>query len=224
LRERTEDHRRGPRVVERRVRRRDVEAEVGHQTLQARHLAFRNLHHEPSQRCGVDDRMLERALQAATDEPCVEGVVAVLDQHRTLGEAQECPSRVLEARRADEHRAVDLMAPARVRVDGRAAVDERVEERERLVEGEALRAELEDQERRVAGGLHVEGDKLRLVERCERPYLRRVDRDLLPWHRLGGAARLEEELRAAHRAMRSARRANAISSLLATRRSTHATA
>jgi len=39
--ERAEDHRRGPRVVERRVRRHDVEAELCHQPLQARDLPFR---------------------------------------------------------------------------------------------------------------------------------------------------------------------------------------
>ncbi len=119
--------------------RRDVEAKLGHKPLQARHLTLRKLHHQPRQRGGVDDRMLERALQATADEPRVEGVVAVLDKDRTLGEAQERAPRILEDRRADEHRAVDLMAPARIRIDGRAAVDERVEEGERLVESEALR-------------------------------------------------------------------------------------
>jgi hypothetical protein len=129
------------------VRRHDVEAELGHQPLQARDLSLRDLHHQARQRRGVDDRMLERALQTATDEPRVEGVVAVLDKHRTLSEPQERSPRVLEDRRADEHRAIDVMAPLRVRIDRRAAVDERVEERERLVEGEALGAELEDKER-----------------------------------------------------------------------------
>jgi len=61
------------------VSRRDVEAKLGHQPLQARHLSLRKLHHQPRQRGGVDDRMLERALQATADEPRVEGVVAVLD-------------------------------------------------------------------------------------------------------------------------------------------------
>jgi hypothetical protein len=145
--ERAEDHCRGARVVERRVRRKDVDAELCHQPLQARDLSLRDLHHQPRQRGGVDDRMLERALQAATDEPRVERVVAVLDKHRTMSETQERAPRVLEVRRADEHRAIDVMAPPRVRVDGRTAVDERVEERERLVEGEALGAELEDKER-----------------------------------------------------------------------------
>ena len=85
------------------MRRGDVEAEIGHQPLQARHLPFRNLHHESGQRGGVDDRVLQRALQAATDQPRVERVMAVLDQHRTMGEAQERAPGVLEDRRADEH-------------------------------------------------------------------------------------------------------------------------
>jgi len=126
------------------VRRRDVEAELGHQPLQAGDLSLWNVHHQPRQRGRVDDRVLERALQAATDEPRVKRVVAVLDKHRTLGETQERAPRVPENRRADEHRPIDVMAPPRVRVDGRAAVDERVKERECLVEGEALGAELED--------------------------------------------------------------------------------
>ena len=144
--------------------------------------------------------MLERAFESATYEPRIERVVAVLDEDRSLGEAQERAPGVLEDRCADEHRAVDVMAPARVRVDGSPAIDERVEEGERLVEGEALGSELEDEKGRVARRLHVERDELRLAQRRERPDLRRVDCDLLPRHRIGGAARLEEEVRAAHRA------------------------
>ncbi|SRR6266852_6037685 len=99
--------------------------------------------------------MLERALQAAAHEPGVECVMAVLDKHCTLREPQECPARVLELGRADEHRAFDVVPPPRVRVDGRAAVDERVEERQRAVELETLGADLEDEEWRVACGLDV---------------------------------------------------------------------
>ncbi|MGA8923197.1 MAG: hypothetical protein WB682_08625 [Candidatus Dormiibacterota bacterium] len=67
--------------------------------------------------------MLERALEAAAHQPRVEGVVAVLDQYRTMRESQERSARVFELRRPDEHRAVDVMAPSRVRVDRGAAVD-----------------------------------------------------------------------------------------------------
>src|SRR5690242_21209288 len=54
-------------------------------------------------------------------------------------------------------------------------------------------AELENQERRVAGGFHVQGDELRCFQRRERSDFRRVDRDLLPRHRRGCTARLEED-------------------------------
>jgi hypothetical protein len=53
--------------------------------------------------------------------------MAVLDQHGTVGEPQEGTARVAELRRADEHRAVDVMAPVGVRIDRRLAVDERIE-------------------------------------------------------------------------------------------------
>jgi len=199
------------------VRRRDVERQLGDEALQAGHLTFRNLHDQAGQRCGVDDRMLERALEPAADQPRVEGVVAVLHQDRGLREAQKCTARVLEDGRADEHRAVDVVALLGVGVDRRPAVDQRVEERERLLEGEALRAQLEDEERRVARGLDVQRDELRLVERRLRADLGGVDCDLLPGHGGCGAARLQEDGASAHRASESARRAQRISSLLTAR-------
>src|SRR5207247_9248835 len=116
------------------------------------------------QRRGVDERMLERALQAASDEPGVERVVAVLYQHRALSETQEAPSCVLELGRSDQHRAVDVVTSAGVWVDGRTAVDKRVEERQRAVEPEALGADLEDEERRVAGRLDGERDGMGSTE------------------------------------------------------------
>jgi hypothetical protein len=201
------------------VRGRDVELELGDEALQARDLALRYLHHEARQRRRVDDRMLERALQSAADEPRVERIVAVLHEHGALREAQERAPCVLEHRRADEHRAVDVVPLLRVRVDGRAAVDERVEERKRLLEREALGAELEDEERRVAGGLDVERDELSFVQRRLRSDLGRVDGDLLPRHRGRGATRLQEDRARAHRAIRSARRAQLISSRVTARSS-----
>ena len=140
--------------------RRHVQAQHLDEVRESRRLAFGQFEDESRQGGGVDDRVLERALQAAADEPRVEGIVAVLDEDRALGEAEEPPPRVPELWRADEHRAVDMVTPARVRVDRRATVDEGVEEGERAVEREALCPELEDQERRVACGLHVEGDEL----------------------------------------------------------------
>jgi hypothetical protein len=108
------------------VRRRDVERQLLDQARKAGRLAFRQVEDEPRESRGVDDRMLERTLEPSPNEPCVERVVAVLDQDRALREPKETTSRVLELRRADEHGAVDVVALARIRVDRRAAVDERV--------------------------------------------------------------------------------------------------
>jgi hypothetical protein len=175
------------------VRRRDVELELRDQPAEARHLTFRDVvQHQPGERGGVDDRVLERALEAAAHEPGVERVMAVLDQHRAVREAQERAARVLEHRRADEHRAVDVVTPARVRVDGCAAIDEGVEKGQSAVEPETLCAELQDQEGRVPGRLDVERHELGLVERGRRPHLGRVDRDLLPRHQSGRAAWFQE--------------------------------
>jgi hypothetical protein len=200
------------------VRRCDVEAQLLHEAGETRRLALGQGQHETRQGGRVDDRVLERALQAATDEPCVECVVAVLDQHRPLREAQKRTARILELGRSDEHRAVDVVTPPRVRVDRRAAVDERVEKRKCAFELESLRPDLEDEEGRVARRLDVQGDELRLVERCLRAHLRGIDRDLLPRHWLVCAAGFQENLFCGHRASARARRAQAISSPLSARR------
>jgi hypothetical protein len=199
------------------VGRRDVDAEIGDQPGQPGHLALRQLHDQARERRRVDDGVLERTLQATADQPRVEGVVAVLDQHRAVGEAEERAAGVLEHRRTDEHRAVDVVAPARVGVDGRPAVDQRVEERESPLEGEAFGAQLEHQERGVAGRLDVEGDELCFIERREGTDLGSVDRDLLPRHEGGGTTRFEEQGPVAQRACTSARRAHAISSFVTAR-------
>ena len=65
---------------------RHVEAKLGDQAREPRRLSFRQLEDKARERGRVDDRVLERTLQPAPDEPRVEGVVAVLDQHRTLRE------------------------------------------------------------------------------------------------------------------------------------------
>jgi len=135
--------------------------------------------------------MLERALEAATDEPGVERVVAVLDQHRALRETKKGPAGIPELGRSDQHRAVDVMSPLRIRVDGGATVHQGVEERERAVELEPFGTDLQDEEGRVARRFDVEGHELSFFEPGVRTQLRRVDRDLLPRHRLRRAARLE---------------------------------
>jgi hypothetical protein len=168
--------------------------------------------------------VLERALEAATNKPGIKCVMAVLDEHGTLREAQECTARILEFRRADEHRAVDVVSLLRIRIDGRPAVDEGVEERQWLVEGEPLRAQLEHEERSVSSRLDVERDELRKVQPGERADLRRVDGDLLPGHQLRCSARLEVERLRAHRTRARARRAHPISSALSARSSKTAAA
>ena len=202
----------------------DVQAEVRDEPAQPRDLAFGNFHDQSRKRGGVDDRMLERALQPTPHEPGVERVVAVLDQDRALRETQEGAPRVFELRRANEHRAVDVVALASVGVDRRPAVDQRVEEGERAIEREALGPDLEDEERRVTGRLDVERDELRLREAGQRPQLRRVDGNFLPRHELCRPARLQVERSRAHRASASARLAQAISSPLTALRSSTAAA
>jgi hypothetical protein len=199
--------------------RRHVETEHLDKPGQAGRLALGELEDEPGQGRGVDDRVLERTLQPSTDEPRVERVMAVLDEHGAVSEPQEPAAGIAKLRRADEHRPVDVMAAMRVWVDRRLAVHERVEEGKRTFEPEALGSHLQDEEWRVAGGLDVQRDELRLFEPCLRFDLRGVDRDLLPGHGLHGSARFQEKRLRTHRACASARRAQPISSMVTPRRS-----
>ena len=204
---------------------RHVKVELLDQARQTRRLPFWQVQHQPGERGRVDDRVLEWALETAPDEPRVESVMAVLDEHRALREAKEASPRVPELRGANEHRAVDVMPLARVGVDRRAAVDQGVKERQGAGEAEALGADLEDEERSVAGRLHVEGDELGVRKRRLGRDLRRVDGDLFPGDKVGCSARLEVERRGGHqRAIASARRAHAISSRFSARRRSTATA
>jgi hypothetical protein len=201
------------------MRGRDVEGELLDQPREARRLAFGKVQHKSREGRRIDDRVRERAFQASTDEPGIESVVAVLDQHRALSESQERPASVAKLRRADEHRAVDVMALVRVRVDRRLTVHKRVEKGQRAVEPEALRAHFQHQERCVSSGLHVQGHELRIIESGLWAEIRCVDRDLFPRHGLHGSARFEEERFWVHRVCASARRAQSISSLVNPRRS-----
>ena len=206
------------------MRGRDVELELADQPAQSGHLTLGDFQDQTRERGGVDDRMLERALQAAPDKPGVERVVAVLDEHSPVRKSEEGPPGVLEDRRPDEHRAIDVVPLAGIRVDRCPAVDERVEERQGAVKSEPLRAELEDEKRRVAGGFDVEGDELRLVQGSQRADLRRVDRYLLPRNGLDRAPRLQEQRLWGHRLKLNALRANSISSRLTARTRSEATA
>ena len=195
------------------MRRRDVQAELLNQRRQTGCLSFRELEDQAGQGRGVDDRVLQRAFEPASDEPCIKGVVTVLNQHGALRETQESPACVSKLWRADEHRAVDVVATAGIRVDRGAAVDQGVEKGERAIQPEAFGADLEYQEWGIPRGLDVEGDKLRILELRLRAKLRRIDRDLLPRHGPGGATRLDEERLGAHLARARARLAHAISPL-----------
>jgi len=137
--------------------------------------------------------MRQRAFEAAANQPAVEGIVAVLDQHSALGESKEGPPGITELRRTDQHRAVYVVALLRIGVDRRAAVDERVEKGQRAGQLETLGAELEYEKRCVARRLDVDGHELRLVQHGLRAEFRRIDCDLLPLHRLSCAARLQED-------------------------------
>jgi len=154
--------------------------------------------------------MREGAFEAAANQPAVEGIVAVLDQHGALCESQEGPACVAELGRTDQHRPVDVMALFRIGVDRRAAVDERVEKGQRAAQFEPLGAELEDEKRRVACGLDIDGHELRLVQRGLRAEFGRIDSNLLPLHRLPCATRLQEDW--FHDCRRIAERTKSISS------------
>jgi hypothetical protein len=134
--------------------------------------------------------MGQRAFQSSPDQPRVEGIVAVLNQDRPLGKTKEGPARVSKLGCADQHRSVDVVALLGVRVDRRSAIDKGVKKRERARQLESLGSELEHQKRCVAGRFDVDGDELRIVQHGLRAEVRRIDRDLLPRHRLGGAPRL----------------------------------
>jgi hypothetical protein len=162
--------------------------------------------------------VLERTFEASTHQPRVERVVAVLDQDSALGEAQEGSARVPKLGRADEHRSVDVVTAVGVRVDRSLAVHQRVEERQRPIEPEAFGANLEDEERRVAGGLDIQRDELRLVQPRAGLDVGRVDGDLLPRHGFDSPARFQENGLGTHRACASARRAQSISAVVSPRR------
>lgn len=158
-------------------------------------LAARQVEHQAAECRGVDDRVLKGPGKAATQDPGVEGVVAVLDQDASPGEVEEGPPGVAELRRVDKHVALDQVASLRVGVDRRPGVDKGVEEAQRPAEPEALGADLEDQERTVAGGLDVHGDELGLLQ----PRLGADREDLFadfywfPGDQLGRAAGLEPQ-------------------------------
>ena len=188
----------------------DIETKLLHQPGEPRCLSFGQVQNEPREGRRVDDRMGQRAFQPPTHQPCVEGIVAVLDQDGTVRETKEGPARVTKLRRADQHRPVYVMSFFGVRVNGCAAIDERVEKRKWARQLESLGAELEHQKGCVTGRLDIDGDELRLVQPGLRTEVRRIDCDLLPGHRFRGAPGLQEER--LHDCRLRADRTNSISS------------
>jgi len=152
----------------------DLYLERLEQAGEARRLAGGQLEHQPAEGRGVHDGVLERPRQAPAQDPGVEGVVAVLDQDRSPCEMEEGAPGVPELRCVDEHLALDQVPALCVGVDRRPGVDQGVEEAERSAEPEPLGADLEDQERPVAGGLDVDRDELGLLQRRARADRREV--------------------------------------------------
>jgi hypothetical protein len=82
---------------------RHVELELLHEARQSRRLTLRQVQDKSREGGRVDDRMFERALQPASDEPRVERIVAVLHENSAMRETQEGAPGVLELRRTDQH-------------------------------------------------------------------------------------------------------------------------
>jgi hypothetical protein len=111
------------------VGRSDIEAKLLDQPRQSRRLAFGQLQHEPCESRRVDDRVLQRALQPAANQPGVEGIMAVLDQDGALGETKESTACVTKFGRPDQHRPVDVVPFLSGGIYWRTAIDEGVEKR-----------------------------------------------------------------------------------------------
>ena len=160
--------------------------------------------------------MLQRALEPPSNEPAIEGVVAVLDQNGALGEPKERPACVAEFRRSNQHRPVDVMPLLGIGIDRCPAIDEGVEEGKRARQLESLRAKLQHEEGGVACRFDVDGDELGIVQQRLRAELWRVDGDLLPGDRLRRPTRLQVEPFQDCR-LRSADRTNSTSSRVTAR-------
>ena len=146
-------------------------------------LAGWQLKDQPGQGGGVHDRILQWRSEPATDEVGVEGVMAVLDQHRPARKAQEGSPGIAELGRPRQHRSVDEVALFGVGIDRRTAVDQGVEEGQRPTHPKALGADLQDQERGVAGGLDIERHEVGGLEEGVRTNALGIDDQLLEEHR-----------------------------------------
>jgi hypothetical protein len=151
-------------VTQRGVDRLDLYLQRLHEAGQSGRLAGRQLEHQAPERRRVHHRVLERPGEPAAENPGVEGVVAVLDEHGSPGEVEEGPPRVTELWCVDEHLALDQVPPLGVRIDRRPGVDQGVEKAERPAQPEPLGADLEHEEGPVSSRLDVHRHELGLLQ------------------------------------------------------------
>jgi len=177
------------------VDRLDLDLQRFHQAGQPGRLAAGQLEYQAAERRRVDHRVLEWPGKAATEDPGVEGVVAVLDQDGSPGKMQEGPPSVAELGRVDEHLPLDQVPPLGVGVDRRPGVNQRVEQAQGPAQPKPLGSDLEDQEGPVAGRLDVHGDELGFLQWRLRADRREVvaTLDRHPGDELGGPAGLEPQ-------------------------------
>ncbi|HEV2952963.1 MAG TPA: hypothetical protein VG015_02600 [Candidatus Dormibacteraeota bacterium] len=116
--------------------------------------------------------------------------MAVFDQHRPLGEAEERLAGHPKLGCTDEHSTINEMAPPGVGVDRRATIDEGVELAQGAFQRKPLRSDLHDQEGAVSCGLDIQGHKFGFVERSERSHFRCGHPQGCPEHRPNGVSRL----------------------------------
>ena len=115
---------------------------------------------------GVDVVGVEARSDGPTDQPGVEGVSTVLHEHRAFGEALKPFDDQRYGWCAVEGRGVDAVNTASVRVDPIVAVHERLEAHQVVAHRERDRAELHEVMRRLPGGLAIEGDEVKRLDRA----------------------------------------------------------
>src|SRR5205807_4939301 len=130
------------------------------------------------QPCGVDVVGIQRGAHGARNQPGVERVSAVLDEHRALDEAAEPLDDTCHVRSSAKRLCVDAVDAAGVRIDAVTAVHERLEAQQMPLEGEGHRPQLHQLMRGLAGGLAVERHEAQRLDRCvaSRPWVRALGR------------------------------------------------
>lgn len=107
---------------------------------------------------------VQRSPDGARDQPGVERVGAVLDEHRPLHEAPEPLQNAAHRRCAVQCLTADAVNAPGVGVDAVVAVHERLEAEEMALQGERHRAELDQMMWRLSGRLAIEGDETKVVD------------------------------------------------------------